>query len=190
MSAKTTHLSFESLLDYWMRDTDAATTETIDEHLMHCDACGIALDELIELGQGVRDAFRGGRIATAISASFMARLKQQGLKIREYHLAHNGSVNCAVAPDDDLLVARIELPLAGVQRVDAVAILSFAPDVEYGMQDIPFDANADCIYFAPRIAEIKQQPPHDMTLVLRSHEEGGGRELGRYVFHHGAWPIS
>ena len=43
MSTATTHgvhPEWDTLVDYWLGDTDAAATEAIDEHLMHCDACG------------------------------------------------------------------------------------------------------------------------------------------------------
>ena len=53
MSPPSSHLSFETLLDYWLQETDAAATEAIDEHLMQCDACGVAFDELVALAGGV-----------------------------------------------------------------------------------------------------------------------------------------
>jgi hypothetical protein len=188
MTATNRHLSFEALLDYWLRDTDAATTEAIDEHLMHCETCGIAFDELVELGQGVRDAFRTGRVATIVSATFLARLEQHGLHIRKYRLAHNGSVNCTAAPDDDLVVARLDVPLAGVKRLDAIATVSFAPEIKHLLNDIPFDTQANQVFYVPKLAEIREQPRHDLTLTLLSRDDGDERELGRYVFHHSPWP--
>jgi len=188
VSATASHLSFGALVDYWLHDTDAPATDAIDEHLMHCDACGVALDELIGLGAGVRDAFRAGRVAAIVPGAFLARLQRQGLRIREYRLAHNGGVNCAVAPDDDLLVARIEVPLRGVQRLDAVTVQSFAPGVAHRLRDIAFDAHAGAVLFLPKLAEIREQPRHDMTLTLVAEEDGREREIGRYVFHHAPWP--
>jgi len=188
MTTTTNHLPFETLLDYWLHDTDAATTEAIDEHLMHCETCGVALDELVALGHGVRDVFRSGRVAMIVSGSFLARLQQRGMHIREYRLAHNGSVNCSVAPDDDLVVARIDVPLAGVQQLDALATRSFAPGVAHRIHDIPFDAQAGQVFYVPKLVEIREQPRHDMTLTLLSRDESGGeREVGRYVFHHRPW---
>jgi hypothetical protein len=188
MSALTNHLPFETLLDYWLHDTDAATTEAIDEHLMHCEACGVALDELVALGRGVRDVFRNGRVAMILSASFLARLQQRGMRIREYRLAHNGSVNCSVAPDDELVVARIDVPLTDVRQLDAVATQSFGPGITHRLHDIPFDARAGQVLYVPKLVEIREQPRHDMTLTLLSRDQSGGeREVGRYVFHHRPW---
>jgi len=188
MSTITNHLPFETLLDYWLHDTDAAATEAIDEHLMRCEACGVALDELVALGRGVRDVFRTGRVAMIISGAFFARLQQRGMRIREYRLAHNGSVNCSVAPDDELVVARIDVPLAGVQHLDAAATQSFAPGISHRLLDIPFDARAGQVLYVPKLVEIREQPRHDMTLTLLARDETcGEREVGRYVFHHRPW---
>jgi hypothetical protein len=182
------HVAVEALLDYWLHDTDTATTEAIEGHLMECDACGATLDELASLGEGVREAFRAGQVAAVVSRGFLEQLEQAGLQIRQYRLAHNGSVNCTVAPSDDLLVARIDAPLVGVTRLDAVATLSLTPGVQHRLHDIPFDAASGEVVYLPKIAEVRQQPPHDMTLTLLAQEPGGERELGRYVFHHRPWP--
>jgi hypothetical protein len=151
---------------------------------MQCDACGEVLDELVALGSGVREAFRTGRVAAVVPEAFLTRLKQQGVRIREYRLAHNGSVNCSVAPDDELLVSRLDAPLAGVKRLDAVTRESLAPDVTHHLRDIPFDAQAGQVLFVQKLAEVREQPRHDMTLTLVAQEDSGERELGRYVFHH------
>jgi hypothetical protein len=34
MSAASNHASTDVLLDYWLHDTDPATTDALDEHLM------------------------------------------------------------------------------------------------------------------------------------------------------------
>jgi hypothetical protein len=67
MSAASNHPSTEVLLDYWRHDADPATTDALDEHPMHCDDCGQALDDLIALGAGVRAAFRAGAVSGVTS---------------------------------------------------------------------------------------------------------------------------
>src|SRR5205085_101168 len=116
--------SVDALLDYWLHDSDAAATDAIDEHLMQCEACGDALDELIALGAGVRSAFRAGAVSAVTSDAFVQRLVGRGLQVREYRLPQNCSVNCTMAPDDELLVAHLETPLHGVVRLDALVRLS------------------------------------------------------------------
>lgn len=59
------HLSADALLDYWLCESGPAETDAAEEHLMRCDTCGEALDELIALGEGVRSAFRAGDVWVA-----------------------------------------------------------------------------------------------------------------------------
>ena len=130
MSATSNHPSTEMLLDYWLHDTDPATTDALDEHLMQCDACGEALDGLVALGDGVRAAFRAGAFSGMTTDAFLQRVVGQGLQVREYRLPHNGSVNCTVAPEDELLVAHLAAPLQGVERLDALVQDSLEPEVQ------------------------------------------------------------
>lgn len=181
------HLSVEDLLAYWLHETDPAATAAADEHLLHCDACGRTLDELVALGDGVRAAFRAGAVLALTSGAFVDRLSAQGLRLREYRLPHNGSVNCTVAPDDDLLVAHLEAPLRGVARLDARARFSFEPDVEHALRDLPFDAQNGEVLYMPRIAEVRQMPAHTLELTLLAVDGGESRELGRYTFRHRPW---
>ena len=189
MSGMAGHLSLETLLDYWLGDSDAASTERIDEHLVRCDACGAALDGLVVLGGGIRDAFRAGRVPAVLSASFLERLATEAdLRLREYRLEHNGSVNCTLAPDDDLLVSRLAAPLQGVQRLDIHAEAASVRGASERLEDVPFDAERGEVLFVPRVADIRQMPAHDLQVRLLAVEPGGERELGRYTFHHRPWP--
>jgi hypothetical protein len=189
MSAVSNHPSLETLLDYWLHESDAAATDAVDEHLMQCDACGEVLDSLIALGDGVRAAFRAGAVSAVTSGAFVQRLAGQGLQMREYRLPHNGSVNCTVAPEDELLVARLEAPLQGVQRLDALAQRSIGPDVQHRLHDIPFDPRAGEVVYIERLADVRHMPTHTLQLTLLAVEESGSsRELGRYAFNHRPWP--
>jgi len=187
MSAASNHLSLDTLLDYWLHDSDAASTDAVDEHLMRCDACGERLDDLIVLGDGVRGAFRTGAVAMVTSGAFVQRLTGLGLRVREYRLPHEGSVNCSVAPEDDLLVSRLEAPLQGVRRLDARAQLSTEPGVQHDLHDVPFDPRAGEVVVVSKLAAVRRLPAHTMQLTLLAVEAGGTREVGRYTFHHRPW---
>lgn len=188
MNGPREHLSTATLLDYWLHDSDAATTDRVDEHLMQCEACGQALDELVALGDGVRAAFRAGTVAAVSTDAFVQRLADQGLNLRSYQLPRNGSVNCTVAPEDDVVVSRLEVPLQGVQRLDAEAVLSTVPEQRHTLSDIPFDPRAGEVLYLPRLDVLRRLPAHTMQLTLLAVEPGGRRELGRYTFCHRPWP--
>jgi hypothetical protein len=183
------HLSTEQLLDYWLRDSDADATDAVDEHLMQCDACGQALDGLVALGQGIRDAVRAGTVGAVMSAGFAQRLAAQGIKVREYRLAPGGSVNCSVAPEDELLVSYLELPPlpAGLQRLDLHTELSLEPGVRHVRQDIPFDAQASEVVHVVKLAEVRRRPAHTVQATLVAVADGSERTVGRYLFNHQPW---
>ena len=186
----TGHLDGDTLLDYWLGDTDAATTEAIDAHLMGCDACGARLDEVIALSRGVHDAFAHGDVPSMVTAAFVERLKAAGHQVHEYRVPHNGSVVCSLAPGDDQLVSRLDAPLAGVTRLDAVFTFSFAPGRPERLHDIPFDAASGQVLFAPKMSFVRQQPSHDFVVRLLAVDAGGERELGHYTFHHRGNPAA
>jgi hypothetical protein len=182
------HVERDTLVDYWLGDADAATTEAIDAHLMQCEACGAALDDVVALARGVKDAFQRGALPLLLSAPFVARLKAGGLRLREYRVPHNGSVVCSVGPDDDMLVAYLEVPLHGVARLDAVFAPSFVPGREERWSDVPFDAATGVVLFTPKMTEVRDQPSHDLIVRLLAVDGSSERELGRYTFHHQAAP--
>lgn len=187
MSGSAGHPSIATLLDYWLHDSDAGVTDAVDEHLMQCDACGHTLDGLVALGEGVRVAFRGGEVAAVTSGAFVQHIVAQGLKVREYRPPRNGSVNCSVAPDDDLLVSRLEAPLQGVEHLDALTELSIEPGVQHRLRDIPFDPQAGEVLFLPKLAEVRGLPAHTMRVTLLALEPGGASEVGQYTFCHRPW---
>lgn len=188
MSTLQSHLSQDALLAYWLRETGTAEADAADEHLMRCDACGQALDELVALGQGVARAFRAGVVWAVSSRSFVQQLASGGLRVREYHLAHNGSVHCTVAPDDDLLVSRLSVPLQGVRRLDVACHSSLAPGAWHRLEDVPFDADAGEVVWLNDIARIRPLAAHTLQVKLLAVEADASRELGTYTFRHRPWP--
>jgi hypothetical protein len=181
------HPSIEQLLAYWLDDVDAATIDAIDAHLMQCDDCGQALDAVLALGDAVREALRAGEVKMMASDAFVQRLQARGLKVREYRLPHNGSVDCTVAPDDQLLVARLEAPLHGVEQLDLLVQLSTEPGVRQHLHDEPFDPQAGAVLHIANLADVRRLPAHTMQLTLLAAAPGDTREVGRYTFNHRPW---
>lgn len=178
------HLSTEALLDYWLGDADAAATDAADEHLMRCDACGAAVDELIALGEGVRGVLRAGALSVVTGGAFVDRLAQRGVRVREYRLANDTSVDCRVAPDDEVLVTRLQAPLAGVHRLDIRTRTSLAPAVAHEQQDVPFDAQHGEVVCLSRLDALRQLPAHSLSVTLLAVGPDGSHEIGRYTFRH------
>ena len=129
MSAQPGHLPIDALLQDWLGESESAARAAVDEHLMECDACGALFDGIFALGTGVRESMQAGAVGTMAGPGFVERLLASGVRVRQYRLPHNGSVHCTVAPDDQVLVSRLQAPLHDVQRLDIARELSIAPGV-------------------------------------------------------------
>ena len=180
------HTAFDELVEYWLGELDDARTQVIDMHLLACDACGAQLDEVVALAQGVREAFANGLLHSFISAAFIARLVESGMRVREYLIPHNGSVNCSVSPQDEVLVGRLVAPLEGVSRVDVVVSMSLK-DGEEWVYDVPFDLTSGQVLIAPKISQVRELPMHDVYIRLLAVDDNGSRDIGHYTLHHSGW---
>lgn len=181
-------IDLDVLLAYWLHETDARATDAIDAHLLGCDTCGERFDEVAALAHGVRAAFMHGRVGVVLAPAFVERLAARGLRLREYRVPRDGSVNCTVAPDDDVVLGRFEVPLAGVGRLDAVA-RSSPSGAEERLLDIPFDAGRDEVILVPRMDQLRALQASQYELQLIAVDESGGeRPLGRYRMNHRPWP--
>jgi hypothetical protein len=181
---RSAHVDVDTLVDYWIGEIGDDLAQAVDEHLLACDDCGMQLDAVIALAGGVREAFAAGHVEACVSAAFVAHLVERGVRVREYRVPRNGRVNCGVAPDDDLLVSRFQAPLEGVRRVDAVMRVG---DVEHWRHDVPFDAACGEVLFAPKLADVRAQPMHDVHVRLLAVDDTGTREIGHYTLHHRPW---
>jgi hypothetical protein len=176
-------IAFERLVDYWLGDVDAAVTDAIDEHLLGCDSCGARLDEVIALAGGVRAAFDAGRVGTFVTAAFVAALAARGKRVREYRVPLNGSVACGIAPDDDLVVGRLQLPaLAGVTRLDA--LLRTDEGEVRRIEDVPFDRATGEVLNLPQPAMLRRLMTQRRVIRLLAVDAGGERVVGDYTLNH------
>lgn len=178
-------LELPALVEYWLGELDEAAEARIDEHLLGCGHCSERLDEILALARGIRAAFTQGAVHAFVTDAFVRRLAERGVRLREYRVPRDGSVNCTVAPEDELLVSRLEAPLAGVTRLDAISWLEDAP--AHAFHDIPFDAASGEVVITPRIAHIRAMPSHRLRVRLVAVEAGGERVIGDYTFNHTAY---
>lgn len=182
-SACPSPLDWNSLLAYWLGELDPDSEARIELHYLGCPDCSRQLEELAALAQGVRALTRTSGIDAVVSADFVRRLSERGLRVREYRVPCNGSVNCTVAPEDDFVVAYLEGPLADVARVDLVY---FTRDNGQGIrhEDIPFDPHSGSVALSTRIAALRALPATTQRVRLLAVTEDGERILGDYTFNH------
>ena len=180
-------VALATLVEYWLGELDTAREAELDEHLLGCGHCSAALKSLVDVGDGIRALVRAGAVRAVVTDAFVQRLAAAGLKLRDYRVALNGSVNCTVAPTDDVMVARLQAPLAGLERLDMDLLGPGSEDRER-VTDIPFDPAAGEVIFTPQIAGIRALPATTMRVRLVAVRPGSERLVGEYTFNHTPWP--
>ena len=177
-------IEFAALVEYWLGELDEAAEARIDQHLLGCEECSENLAELVALVRGVRAVFTQGTVRAFITGAFVERLAEQGVRLHEYRVPRNGSVNCTIAPEDEVLIVRLEAPLAGVSRLDALSYHS--TDAPEAFRDIPFDAASGEVVLTPKIAYLRTMPSHQHRVRLIAVDSNGDRIIGDYTFNHTA----
>jgi hypothetical protein len=171
-------------MDYWLAVLPAAAEDAVEHHLMTCDDCGDRFRDTIALADGLRALARSGALRVTVSDLFVKHAAETGLRVREYAPPSGGSIQCTVAVDDDLLVARLAADLTAAPRVD----LSWcdARGVErIRMADIPIRPDAGSVICQQSITWAKAGPTSTMTARLLAVDDAGDeRLLGEYTFHH------
>jgi hypothetical protein len=172
------------LMDYWLAALPSEAEEAVEEHLLACDACGDRLREVIALADGLRTLARSGSLQVVVSDLFVKHAAETGLRVREYAPPRGADIQCTVAADDDLLVARLAVDVVGASRVD----LSWCDPrgIEHRrMADIPILAEAGSVVCQQSITWAKASPSATMVArLLGVDEKGDERLLGEYTFHH------
>jgi len=175
-----------TLLAYWLGELDESAESQVDEHLLGCGNCAAQLQALVELGEDIRKLVESGRLRGVFTDALPKRLAEAGLHVREYRVSRNGSVNCTIAPDDDVVLARLEAPLADVRQLD---LLVFGPDGRghERHEHVPFVASASEVVVVPGTDLLRALPISTMRMQLIAVEHGSDRMIGEYTFHHTPW---
>ena len=183
------HADLATLLAYWLGELDEAGEAAIEGHYLGCDECSARLAEIEALATGVRRAFGAFHVAAVVTPAFADGLLARGLRVREYRVPRNGSVNCTLAPEDEVLVSRLAVPLAGVDRVDAYVSVGGSEGQVFHLEDVPFDAAASEVVLVPRIDRIRAMPAGREVVRLVAVAAGGERLLGEYTFNHSPYAL-
>ena len=171
-------------MDYWLVLLPADAESAVDEHLLECDACGNRLREMIALADGLRELARSGALNVVVGDRFVEHAEATGLRVRQYAPPAGQSVQCTVAADDDLLVARLALSVIAAGRVD-LSWCDHRGVEQQRMIDIPVRQDAGSVVCQQAITWAKAAPSGSMTARLLAVDEAGDeRLLGEYTFHH------
>lgn len=176
-------ISLEYLIAYWLGELQ--DDARIEEHLMGCAHCAKRLEGLAAYAQGIRAAVKSGALELALTPRFLEHLKKAGLRIREYPAQPGERIDCTIRAEDDAVVSRLKAPLAGVTRLDALETVELGGNIERRrLNDVPFDAEAGEVLFAPSATALRKLPAHTWRLQLVAITDKGERQLGEYTFAH------
>jgi hypothetical protein len=171
-------------MDYRRAALPAADEDAVEQHLMVCDGCGDGLRDVIALADGLRRLARSGSLQVIISDHVLEQAAATGQRIREYAPRPGERIQCTVAADDDLLIARLAVDVSDASRVDLSWCDPGGAEV-LRMTDIPVRPDAESVICQQSIAWAKASPSSIMTArLLAVDEHGGERLLGEYTFHH------
>lgn len=182
----TTPLDLPTLIAYWVGELDEVGSFAIEEHLLDCGECTATAQFVADVAGGIHTLVGQGVIRAVLSGDFLTRAMAQGLQVREYAVPRGGSVNCTIAPGDNLLVARLEAPLANVERIDLLMLDSHGKGLEH-IEDIPFDPVAGSVVVAARASEVRALPKLTSRMQLIAVRPGPERVIGEYTFNHSPW---
>jgi hypothetical protein len=176
-------IELPALLAYWLGELDAASEGRAEQHLLGCAACSRRLEELAALADGVRALTREGAVHAVVSDVFVRRLVERGVRVREYRVPCNGSVNCTVAPEDEVVISRLEVPLGGIQRLDMVEIDPEGRG-QARLEDVPFSVGSDGVAITQSVDRLRALPASTTRVRLLAVDERGERVIGEYTFNH------
>ena len=172
----------QELLAYWLGELDEAHEARLDEHLLACSACSERLRTIVDLGAAIRGELLRGDFGFVLPAAFIRRIKEAGLRVREYTLEPGGSVNCTVTPDDDLVVAHLHAPLRDVRRLDFVIHDPTAGTLR--VSDVAFDPEADSVTLVPSVSYLRTLGHTSTARPARGRRRRDERVIADYTFNH------
>jgi hypothetical protein len=183
-----------TLTDYWIAALPKSEEEAVEEHLFACDECGERLREVIALAEAIRSLARQGSLMMVVSETFLKRIAEEGLHVREYAPPNGGSIACTVTAEDDFLIGHLAADLRGAVRID-LSLCDERGAEKMRLADIPFSSESAGVAFQQPIAYAKAAPSETMIARLIAFDQTGSeRRLGEFTFNHtrtlpgpGAW---
>ena len=173
----------QTLTAYWLGELDGPAESGFEEHLFGCAACAGRLHALAQLDEGVKRIARDGNVRAILTAPFVKRLQDLGVRVREYRVHAGGSVNCTITPQDDLVVAHLHAPLQDVQRLDLV-LHDLSDDTPVRIEDVAFDPSADEVVMLPNAAQLRKVTYATLQVKLLAVDPARERVIAEYTFNH------
>jgi hypothetical protein len=174
-------------VDYWLDELPPSAEAATEEHLIQCVDCARRLERLVQIHADTRDLVGRGRVPLMLTPALLARLEQDGVRIRHHRVEAGGHTRCTAGPDDDLIGVTLLGEFRSGERVDLVYL--DAPDsLRERRTDVPVDAERGEVVFVERGDVIRTLPSQRVRLALYGVGPSGERTIGEYTLLHTPWP--
>jgi hypothetical protein len=182
----------EALANYLAGDLASDEEAAFEAHLFSCETCARRLEELQQLGAGIREAARAAQVGGLVTDDVLNRWARDGVRVRTYALSPGAIVPCAVWAGDDVLVVRLRGDFDGLSTVTVARRVSSGEaagdpsEVTGHIPDVPIAGPHAEILFATPAAALRALPSVDVELTVRDGSPDGGRTIGTYTLRHTA----
>jgi anti-sigma factor RsiW len=167
-----------ALIQYWLGELADADEQALEEHLFDCDACAGISGEVADLVDALRE-----RVPATLTEAAIARLEQRGVRMRHTRIRPGERVSVPFGPDVDLLVHRLQIDLAAIERIDVEAASAGDGTILVAVPDVMFEPGRGEVNVVCFRHYAEALPP-DAALRLVAVEPTGRRVVGEYGVMH------
>jgi hypothetical protein len=171
------------LAEYWLEELEPRREEQVEEHLLGCERCSRDLQGLVELIQAIRRLTRRGVLSVVVSGTFLDRLRNDGLNIRQYEVQPGHSVACTITDKDDLVISRLAADLKDARQVD-ISQCDVQGIERMRIRDIPLVTARDEVVLTQSTDTLRALGEEVIRLRLIAVNDDEERVLGEYTFNH------
>jgi hypothetical protein len=184
-----TPLSIDELVAYRRSELEEPAERALESHFFSCAHCAGRLTWVEGLEDAVATAMRQGLFDVYVTRKTVERLERAGSVVRKYDIAAGQSINCTIAPDDDMTVVSLHSALRpGVPVTVAVEFLDHGSGQR--MEELrPAFQDQETGEVIVRLAgEIQRMLGSvRVTLNLRFGEGAAVETVGPFEMNHSPW---
>jgi hypothetical protein len=170
------------LIPYWLGELGEADEHSVEEHVFACDPCSADSERIADL-----IATLGRRVPATLTEGAIARLEREGVRMRHTRIRPGERVAVPFAPDDDLLVHRLQLDVSGFEQLDAELFDAVGGALLVAIPGLMFEPDQGEVNLVCQRHYAERLPP-DAAIRLIAVEPGGRRVVAEYGVLHRVAP--
>jgi hypothetical protein len=176
--------SVEELIAYWCGELLPEREREIEEQLFEDEETSRRLENIVRLGDGIRDLMRSGRLASPATVELLEQLKRANVAVRSYRIGPGEVVPCTIAAEQ-LMAIRLHGVFEGIREVEVEmrGVLDGEP-IPPERLSVPVDqSHAEVVLLYPG-ERIRALPRSTFTYQVTTTGSGGPVELATFHLDH------